>query len=175
MSANSGHPVTSPVSEERIGDVCSERTWRIRGNALQESGSQAAGIAVPHAMNAAASAAQIISGSVSNRIEPGGGDCNLEQTMLSSGIQAQNPIKENVALIQNNSNVYQIHHLGPEQISMMLSSFADAAEEDVNHFVAVLENTKYAFQIDEFTMKLVIIRNLKERLCPGYIHKLILC
>lgn len=159
-SVNSVHPVTSPLPEERIGDVCLERTSGIRRNSFQESGSQAAGIAVPHAMNAAASAAHITSGSVSNRIEPGSGDC-ISQDCNVHQIQAQNSIKKYIPLIQNSSNFHQIHHFGPEEISIMLPSFAGASEEDVNHFVAVLENTKNALKVNEFIMKLVIIRNLK--------------
>ena len=123
-------------------------------------------------MNAAAPAAQPTSGSVLNRIEDGRGDFvevhNPSQS--NSSVQAEIFGVRRSAMFQGLEN-HQTNfgHFKPEDISSMLPSYSGGAEEDVNHFIAVLENTKQALNVSSFVMSASLVAFTSgfhdERLC----------
>nr|XP_029732879.1 uncharacterized protein LOC115268848 [Aedes albopictus] len=49
-----------------------------------------------------------------------------------------------------------------EDIADFLPVFAGRNDEDINHFIATIENTKRALGLDDETMKLVVIKQLKD-------------
>ena len=163
-SAETVYPSYSNAAGSAVNSVDSlsrrvedDMHFEMRRSSLEEGGQFAAGIVVSSAMNAAAAAVQPTAGSVSNCIGNGGGDniCDVRNNNRGN-LSAQGEISG-----INASPVGQPVHFKPEEISLMLPSYSGSAEEDVNHFVAILENTKQALNIDDFIMKLVVIRNLK--------------
>lgn len=48
-----------------------------------------------------------------------------------------------------------------DEIAAFLPFFAGEKDEDVAHFISIIENTKRALEIDDQTMKLVLIKQLK--------------
>jgi hypothetical protein len=137
---------------------------------IPEGGFSAAGIAVSNAMNAAATVVHPVSRLLLNRIAHGGGDQIHELGQGNSGAVRNVPLSD--APNQVNSFFNQQTAYGnckPEEISMMLPTFAGEPNEDVNHFVAILENSRCALLVNDFVMKLVVIRNLRGK-AKAWLH-----
>lgn len=116
----------------------------------------AAGIVASCAMNAAATADQSFSGSMSNCVTLGEGNTFREVGCGVYGIKERivSPVIGNFKL---------------DEISMILPTFSGRSDEDVHHFVTVIENARLALSVSCFMMKLVVIRNLKAR-AQAWLH-----
>lgn len=133
-------------------------------SSVHEGGSFAAGIVVPNAMNAAAVAAlQTSAGLALNGANFGAGYCVREDEQRLRSEQDRIPeVTQRSETLQNNGCPEFVFGLfKPEEISLMLPKFSGETGEDVSHFIAILENTKRALNVNEFVMKLVVIQNLE--------------
>lgn len=85
---------------------------------------------------------------------------SFQETNFSNQQPLSNEIGDEDHTFANTKFSNKLHQ---DELSAILPTFSGNYHEDVNHFLKILNNTKQVLQVNEFTMKLVLIKQLKQK------------